>query len=336
MSNAIRWARCRFPPRPITAPRRSGPSRTFPISGWPLPPTLIHALGLVKYAAGVANRDLGKLTGTGKNPLDDEQVEALLAACREVADGQARRPVPDRRLSDRLGHVEQHERQRGDRQPGDRDARRRPLSAKTSRSTPTTTSTWGRAPTTCSPRRSTWPWRCRSSTTLDSRACSSFARRARRKRPPSGTRSSRSAARTWPTPRRCGWARRSAASPGRSSCRSSGPSGRSTPILELPAGGTAVGTGINTHPEFGRRVAAALAKETGIPFVEAANHFEAQRPARRPGRMPRPAADDRRHAVQRRQQHSLARLAARAAASTKSSCPIASPAARSCRARSIR
>ena len=46
-------------------------------------------------------------------------------------------------------------------------------------------------------------------------------------------------------------------------------------MLELPAGGTAVGAGINTHPEFGRRVAAALAKETGIPFVEAANHFEA-------------------------------------------------------------
>jgi fumarate hydratase class II len=46
-------------------------------------------------------------------------------------------------------------------------------------------------------------------------------------------------------------------------------------VLELPAGGTAVGSGINTHPEFGRRVAAALASETGIPFVEAANHFEA-------------------------------------------------------------
>jgi fumarate hydratase class II len=46
-------------------------------------------------------------------------------------------------------------------------------------------------------------------------------------------------------------------------------------VLELPAGGTAVGTGINTHPEFGRRVAAALVQETGIPFVEARNHFEA-------------------------------------------------------------
>jgi fumarate hydratase class II len=46
-------------------------------------------------------------------------------------------------------------------------------------------------------------------------------------------------------------------------------------VLELPAGGTAVGTGINTHPDFGRKVAETLAQETGIPFVEAANHFEA-------------------------------------------------------------
>jgi fumarate hydratase class II len=46
-------------------------------------------------------------------------------------------------------------------------------------------------------------------------------------------------------------------------------------VRELPAGGTAVGTGINTHPEFGQRVAAILAKETGIHLVEAENHFEA-------------------------------------------------------------
>jgi fumarate hydratase class II len=46
-------------------------------------------------------------------------------------------------------------------------------------------------------------------------------------------------------------------------------------ILELPAGGTAVGTGINTHPRFGSKVAEVLARETAIPFVEAKNHFEA-------------------------------------------------------------
>lgn len=44
----------------------------------------------------------------------------------------------------------------------------------------------------------------------------------------------------------------------------------------LPIGGTAVGTGINTHPEFGQRVSDKLAKQTKIPFKEAANHIEAQ------------------------------------------------------------
>ena len=45
---------------------------------------------------------------------------------------------------------------------------------------------------------------------------------------------------------------------------------------ELALGGTAVGTGINTHPEFARKTIAAIAKETGLPFREAENHFEAQ------------------------------------------------------------
>ena len=47
-------------------------------------------------------------------------------------------------------------------------------------------------------------------------------------------------------------------------------------LCELALGGTAVGTGLNTHPEFGRRVAARIAKHSGLPFVEAKNHFEAQ------------------------------------------------------------
>jgi len=45
-------------------------------------------------------------------------------------------------------------------------------------------------------------------------------------------------------------------------------------VLELPVGGTAVGSGINTHPEFGARVSANLAEQTGIAFIEAVNHFE--------------------------------------------------------------
>jgi fumarate hydratase class II len=47
-------------------------------------------------------------------------------------------------------------------------------------------------------------------------------------------------------------------------------------LAELALGGTAVGTGINTHPDFARRTIAAIAEETGFPFREAENHFEAQ------------------------------------------------------------
>src|SRR5437762_432387 len=46
-------------------------------------------------------------------------------------------------------------------------------------------------------------------------------------------------------------------------------------LLELALGGTAVGTGLNAHPEFGARVAARLAALTGHPFVTAPNKFEA-------------------------------------------------------------
>ncbi|MBW7903976.1 MAG: class II fumarate hydratase [Phycisphaerae bacterium] len=47
-------------------------------------------------------------------------------------------------------------------------------------------------------------------------------------------------------------------------------------LRELPIGGTAVGTGINTHPEFGKRVCDALNHELREQFHEAHNHFEAQ------------------------------------------------------------
>src|SRR5512139_611734 len=47
------------------------------------------------------------------------------------------------------------------------------------------------------------------------------------------------------------------------------------PLHELAIGGTAVGTGLNTHPQFGARVAAALAADTGLPFRCASNRFAA-------------------------------------------------------------
>ena len=47
-------------------------------------------------------------------------------------------------------------------------------------------------------------------------------------------------------------------------------------VAELPLGGTAVGTGINTPEGFAARVIEDIAAETGLPFTEARNHFEAQ------------------------------------------------------------
>jgi fumarate hydratase class II len=47
-------------------------------------------------------------------------------------------------------------------------------------------------------------------------------------------------------------------------------------VAELPLGGTAVGTGINSPPGFGGRVIARIAADTGLPLTEARDHFEAQ------------------------------------------------------------
>jgi fumarate hydratase class II len=45
--------------------------------------------------------------------------------------------------------------------------------------------------------------------------------------------------------------------------------------MPLALGGTAVGTGLNAHPQFGETVAAVIARETGVPFVSAPNKFAA-------------------------------------------------------------
>ena len=107
----------------------------FPISGVPIEPALIRALGLIKGAAAQVNAELGVLdAGHGRR---DRQGR------RRGRRRRARRRVPDRRVPDRLRHVEQHERQRGD-----RHARQPACSA--SRSTRTTTSTPRSRATTCS------------------------------------------------------------------------------------------------------------------------------------------------------------------------------------------
>ena len=81
----------------------------FPVSGERVPAPVIRWLGRIKAAAARVNAELGL--------LDADLAERIAAAGDEVANGRARRPVPDRRLPDGLGHLLEHERERGDRQP---------------------------------------------------------------------------------------------------------------------------------------------------------------------------------------------------------------------------
>ncbi|MBF0257251.1 MAG: class II fumarate hydratase [Desulfamplus sp.] len=46
-------------------------------------------------------------------------------------------------------------------------------------------------------------------------------------------------------------------------------------LYELPLGGTAVGTGLNSHPDYASKAASAIAVKTGLPFITAPNKFEA-------------------------------------------------------------
>ncbi|MCE9547052.1 MAG: class II fumarate hydratase [Planctomycetia bacterium] len=252
----------------------------FPISGSPLPAELIRAMGRVKYAAAVANRDLGKLTKSGKNKLSEKQVEFLLAACREVADGK----LPDQfpldvfqtgsGTSSNMNVNEVIANRAIELAGGDRFAAEKPIhpndhvnmGQSTNDIFPTAihvavalairdllVPALGKLHKVLSDRAEQWDQIIKIGRTHLADA----------------------------TPLRLGqeiggFARQIEMSIGRAERAIEA-------ILELPAGGTAVGTGINTHPKFGARVAAVLAGDTGIPFVEAANHFEAN--AQRDGLM---------------------------------------------------
>ena len=113
--------------------RRSRTSRC-PASAIPLP--VVHWLGRIKGAAARVNAELGL--------LDADAGRADRRRRRRGRGRRARRPVPDRRLPDRLGHLVEHERQRGDREP----RRRRRPPQRPRQHGPV-------APTTCSRRPST-------------------------------------------------------------------------------------------------------------------------------------------------------------------------------------
>ncbi|MCY2994934.1 MAG: class II fumarate hydratase [Planctomycetota bacterium] len=244
----------------------------FPISGWTLPPALIHALGLVKYACGVANHDLGKLTGTGKNPLRSEQVAALLQACREVAEGKHDGEFPvdvfqtGSGTSSNMNVNEVISNRAIEILGGDRFQPDKPVHpndhVNMGQSTNDIFPTAIHVAAAVEVKNDLLPALQRLADTLAQKA------------------------REWDGIIKIGRTHLMDATPLRLGQEIGGFARQLQlsvrraqqvleAVLELPAGGTAVGSGINTHPEFGQRVANALAAETGIPFVEAANHFEA-------------------------------------------------------------
>ncbi|GMQ80455.1 MAG: class II fumarate hydratase [Planctomycetia bacterium] len=244
----------------------------FPISGWPLRPALIHALGFVKYACAVANRDLGKLTGTGKRPLDDRQVEALIAACREVSEGQLDDQFPidvfqtGSGTSSNMNANEVISNRAIELIGGDRFAADKPIHpndhVNMGQSTNDTFPTAIHVAAGREIRSALVPALERLQATFSRHAAQwdSIIKIGRTHLADA-------------TPLRLGQEFGGFAHQLRQSVRRAEQAVEA--VRELPVGGTAVGSGINTHPEFGRRVAAVLAEETGIPFCEAADHFEA-------------------------------------------------------------
>ncbi len=244
----------------------------FPISGKRLPPELIHALGLVKYAAALANRDLGKLTGSGKNTLNDKQVAALLQACREVAEGKFDNEFPidvfqtGSGTSSNMNANEVIANRAIELAGGDRFAENKPIHpndhVNMGQSTNDMFPTAIHVAVAMAISGQLAPALERFRDVLDEKA------------------------KAWDKIIKIGRTHLADATPLRLGQEFSGfarqlqlsirrAAAALLAVHELPAGGTAVGSGINTHPEFGKRVAGALAKETKIPFVEAANHFEA-------------------------------------------------------------
>src|SRR5262245_8508416 len=236
----------------------------FPISGMPLPKRLIRALGLVKIASAIANRDVGK--------LKKEHAEPIIQAAREVAEGKHDDHFPidvyqtGSGTSSNMNVNEVISNRAIELTGGDRFHHKKPVH-------PNDHVNMGQSTNDMFPTaihvavgqaisKELIPALKRLHKVLSQKAkeWDDIIKIGRTHLADA-------------TPIRLGqeiggFARQVELSVGRAEVGLKA-------ILELPAGGTAVGTGINTHSHFGRRVAEALHKETGIPFVEAKDHFEA-------------------------------------------------------------
>jgi fumarate hydratase class II len=244
----------------------------FPISRRPVHMELIHALGLVKWAAASANCDLGRLGESGKPPLSSLQIDSLLTACLEVANGEWNTEFPvdvfqtGSGTSTNMNVNEVIANRAIELSGGDRFAVEKPIH-------PNDHVNLGQStndifPTATHVAAATAIHEClrpaleECGATLHEKA-GQWARILKIGRTHLADATPLSLGQEIG-----GLARQLDRSVGRASIALEA-------LFELPVGGTAVGTGINTHVEFGRRVCELLARETDIPFVEAADHFEA-------------------------------------------------------------
>jgi fumarate hydratase class II len=274
----------RLPAHAYYGPQTQRAVENFPISGRTLPPELTHALGLVKWAAASVNRDLGRFRSAGVPPaksgrdardpvgLSDQHVAALLAACREVADGKLDDQFPidvfqtGSGTSSNMNANEVIANRAAELAGGDRFGGQKPIHANDhvnlGQSTNDVFPTAIHVAVALAIRGQLIPAleRCREMLTAKAAEYKDVLKIGRTHLVDA-------------TPLSLGQEIGGLARQLQLSLRRAAAAIES--LLELPVGGTAVGTGINTHPDFGRRVCQVLAAETGIPFVEAANHFEA-------------------------------------------------------------
>ncbi|MFK8110854.1 MAG: class II fumarate hydratase [Rubripirellula sp.] len=243
----------------------------FPISGWRLSPEMVSAMGMVKYACGIANRDLGKLTGSGKNPLIDSQVDAMLQAANEVAEGSLADQFPvdvfqtgsgtssnmniNEVISNRASEIAGGNRKVEEKIVHPNDHVNMGQSTNDTFPTAIHVATAVQIESTLLPALK----RLHASLVAKAEAWDKIIKIGRTHLMDA-------------TPLRLGqefggFARQIELSIKRAEAARDA-------VLELPVGGTAVGSGINTHPEFGSRVSKVLAERTGISFIEAVNHFE--------------------------------------------------------------
>jgi fumarate hydratase class II len=236
----------------------------FPISGQPLPKRLIRALGLVKAAAAIANRDLGK--------LKSELAEAVIRAAREVAAGQHDGQFPvdvyqtGSGTSSNMNANEVISNRAIELTGGDRFDKQKAIH-------PNDHVNMGQSTNDMFP------------TAIHVAAALGIAKELI----PALERLHDVLAdkgKKWDDIIKIGRTHLADATPIRLGQEFSGYARQlarcldqaaraAQAVRELPAGGTAVGTGINTHPQFGKKVAEILSRESGFPFAEAENHFEA-------------------------------------------------------------